>query len=127
MKTRAAVAFEAGKPLEIVEVDLEGPRQGEVLVEIRATGVCHTDAFTLSGDDPEGAFPAILSATRRRTADVCTAANARGGQPWPRIPTNRTQQWPIGPIFAVRCPWPGDGPISTTRRWPRSAGPPRMP
>lgn len=60
MKTRAAVAFEAGKPLEIVEVDLEGPKAGEVLVEIKATGVCHTDAFTLSGDDPEGAFPAIL-------------------------------------------------------------------
>jgi len=60
MKTRAAVAFEAGKPLEIVEVDLEGPQAGEVLVEIKATGVCHTDAFTLSGDDPEGAFPAIL-------------------------------------------------------------------
>lgn len=60
MKTRAAVAFEAGKPLEIVEVDLEGPRAGEVLVEIKATGVCHTDAFTLSGDDPEGLFPAIL-------------------------------------------------------------------
>jgi S-(hydroxymethyl)glutathione dehydrogenase/alcohol dehydrogenase len=60
MKTRAAVAFEAGKPLEIVEVDLEGPRAGEVLVEMMATGICHTDAFTLSGDDPEGAFPAIL-------------------------------------------------------------------
>ncbi len=60
MKTRAAVAFEAGKPLEIAEVDLEGPRAGEVLVEIKATGICHTDAFTLSGDDPEGAFPAIL-------------------------------------------------------------------
>ena len=60
MKSRAAVAFEAGKPLEIVEVDLEGPKRGEVLVEIKATGVCHTDAFTLSGDDPEGAFPAIL-------------------------------------------------------------------
>ncbi len=60
MKTRAAIAFEAGKPLEIAEVDLEGPRDGEVLVEVKATGVCHTDAFTLSGDDPEGAFPAIL-------------------------------------------------------------------
>jgi len=60
MKTRAAVAFAAGQPLEIVEVDLEGPRAGEVLVEIKATGVCHTDAFTLSGDDPEGAFPAIM-------------------------------------------------------------------
>ncbi len=60
IKTRAAVAFEAGKPLEIVEVDLEGPKAGEVLVEMKATGVCHTDAFTLSGEDPEGAFPAIL-------------------------------------------------------------------
>ncbi|WIO75182.1 S-(hydroxymethyl)glutathione dehydrogenase/class III alcohol dehydrogenase [Porticoccaceae bacterium LTM1] len=60
MKTRAAIAFAAGKPLEIHEVDLAGPRAGEVLVEIKATGVCHTDAFTLSGDDPEGAFPAIL-------------------------------------------------------------------
>ncbi|KKB77295.1 alcohol dehydrogenase [Devosia limi DSM 17137] len=60
MKTRAAVAFQAGKPLEIVEVDLEGPRAGEVLVEIKATGLCHTDDFTLSGADPEGLFPAIL-------------------------------------------------------------------
>jgi len=60
MKSRAAVAFEAGKDLEIIEVDLEGPQAGEVLVEIKATGICHTDAFTLSGEDPEGAFPAIL-------------------------------------------------------------------
>jgi len=60
MKTRAAVAFEAGKPLEIIDVDLDGPKTGEVLVELKATGVCHTDAFTLSGDDPEGVFPTIL-------------------------------------------------------------------
>lgn len=60
MKTRAAVAVKAGAPLEIEMLDLEGPKQGEVLVEIMATGVCHTDAFTLSGDDPEGAFPAVL-------------------------------------------------------------------
>ena len=60
MQTRAAVAFSAGKPLEVIEVDLEGPKAGEVLVEIKATGICHTDAFTLSGDDPEGTFPAIL-------------------------------------------------------------------
>jgi S-(hydroxymethyl)glutathione dehydrogenase / alcohol dehydrogenase len=60
MKTRAAVAFEKAKPLEIVEVDLEGPKQGEVLVEIKATGICHTDEFTRSGADPEGLFPAIL-------------------------------------------------------------------
>jgi len=60
MKTRAAVAFAAGKPLEVMEVDLEGPREGEVLIEIKATGICHTDEFTLSGADPEGIFPAIL-------------------------------------------------------------------
>ncbi|MBJ3763266.1 S-(hydroxymethyl)glutathione dehydrogenase/class III alcohol dehydrogenase [Maribius pontilimi] len=60
MKTRAAVAVEAGKPLEMMEVNLEGPRKGEVLVEIKATGICHTDEFTRSGDDPEGLFPAIL-------------------------------------------------------------------
>jgi S-(hydroxymethyl)glutathione dehydrogenase/alcohol dehydrogenase len=60
MKVKAAVALEAGKPLSIQTVDLEGPRFGEVLVEIKATGVCHTDEFTLSGADPEGLFPAIL-------------------------------------------------------------------
>ena len=60
MRTKAAVALVAGKPLEIMEVELEGPRPGEVLVEIKATGLCHTDEFTRSGDDPEGIFPAIL-------------------------------------------------------------------
>ncbi|HSV18955.1 MAG TPA: S-(hydroxymethyl)glutathione dehydrogenase/class III alcohol dehydrogenase [Casimicrobiaceae bacterium] len=60
MKTRAAVAWKAGAPLTIETVDLEGPRAGEVLVEVKATGICHTDWFTLSGDDPEGLFPAIL-------------------------------------------------------------------
>ncbi|MCC7039576.1 MAG: S-(hydroxymethyl)glutathione dehydrogenase/class III alcohol dehydrogenase [Burkholderiales bacterium] len=60
MKSRAAVAFAAGKPLSIVEIDVEPPRSGEVLVKISHTGVCHTDAFTLSGDDPEGLFPCVL-------------------------------------------------------------------
>ena len=60
MKTKAAVAFGAGQPLSIEEVDLDGPRAGEVLVELKATGICHTDEFTRSGADPEGAFPAIL-------------------------------------------------------------------
>ena len=60
MDVRAAVAVAAGKPLAVETVQLEGPRAGEVLVEIKATGICHTDAFTLSGDDPEGLFPAIL-------------------------------------------------------------------
>jgi S-(hydroxymethyl)glutathione dehydrogenase/alcohol dehydrogenase len=60
MKTRAAVAREAGKPLNLETVDVEGPRAGEVLVEIKATGICHTDEYTLSGADPEGIFPAVL-------------------------------------------------------------------
>ena len=60
MKTRAAVAYQAGSPLTVEDVNLEGPKAGEVLVEIKATGICHTDEFTLSGADPEGAFPAIL-------------------------------------------------------------------
>ena len=60
MQTRAAVAWEAGKPLSIETIQVEGPRAGEVLVEIKATGLCHTDAYTLSGADPEGLFPAIL-------------------------------------------------------------------
>ena len=60
MKTRAAVAFEAKKPLEVVELDLDGPKAGEVLVEIMATGICHTDAYTLDGFDSEGIFPSVL-------------------------------------------------------------------
>src|SRR3977135_2895 len=60
MDVRAAVAFEAGKPLQLETVGLQGPKAGEVLVEIKATGICHTDAFTLSGEDPEGLFPTIL-------------------------------------------------------------------
>src|SRR5438046_1317792 len=60
MDVRAAVAYEAGKPLEVTTVRLEGPKSGEVLVELKATGVCHTDEFTRSGADPEGLFPAIL-------------------------------------------------------------------
>jgi S-(hydroxymethyl)glutathione dehydrogenase/alcohol dehydrogenase len=60
MKSRAAVAFGPGKPLEIVEIDVAPPKKGEVLIKITHTGVCHTDAFTLSGDDPEGIFPAVL-------------------------------------------------------------------
>lgn len=60
MKTRAAIAWEAGKPLSVEEIDLQGPKPGEVLVRLKATGVCHTDAYTLSGADPEGLFPCIL-------------------------------------------------------------------
>jgi S-(hydroxymethyl)glutathione dehydrogenase/alcohol dehydrogenase len=60
MKTRAAVAWKAGEPLTIETIEIEGPKAGEALIEIMATGVCHTDAYTLSGADPEGIFPAIL-------------------------------------------------------------------
>ena len=60
MKSRAAVAFAPGQPLQIVEIDVAPPQKGEVLVKITHTGVCHTDAFTLSGEDPEGVFPAVL-------------------------------------------------------------------
>ena len=60
MKSRAAIAWEAGKPLSVEEIDVAGPKAGEVLVRIVATGVCHTDAYTLSGADPEGFFPRIL-------------------------------------------------------------------
>ncbi|MEM9512308.1 MAG: alcohol dehydrogenase catalytic domain-containing protein, partial [Cyanobacteria bacterium P01_E01_bin.48] len=60
MDVKAAVAYEAGKPLVVETIQLDGPKAGEVLIEIKATGVCHTDAYTLSGADPEGLFPAIL-------------------------------------------------------------------
>ena len=60
METKAAIATAAGKPLSIETVTLDGPREGEVLVEIKATGICHTDEFTRSGGDPEGIFPSIL-------------------------------------------------------------------
>ena len=60
METRAAVAHKAGQPLVIETVHLDGPKAGEVLIEVKASGICHTDAFTLSGGDPEGLFPAIL-------------------------------------------------------------------
>ena len=60
MKSRAAVAFEAGKPLEVVEIDVAPPRKGEVLIRVTHTGVCHTDAYTLEGSDPEGVFPVVL-------------------------------------------------------------------
>lgn len=66
MKSRAAVAFAPGKPLEIVEIDVAPPKKGEVLIKVTHTGVCHTDAFTLSGDDPEGVFPVFRSRRGRR-------------------------------------------------------------
>src|SRR3984893_1901906 len=79
MKTRAAVALEKAKPLQITEVNLDGPKAGEVLVEVKATGICHTDEFTLSGADPEGLFPAILG---HEGAGGVVAVG--GGLPWVR-------------------------------------------
>ena len=73
MKTRAAVAFEAKQPLEIVELDLEGPKQGEVLVEIMATGICHTDAYTLDGLDSEGGCSPPCWATKVRGSSARSA------------------------------------------------------
>ncbi len=73
----AAIATAAGKPLEITTVQLERPREGEVLVEIKATGVCHTDEFTLSGADPEGLFPAIL---RKSNVSVLLVSDGKASQ-----------------------------------------------
>ena len=75
MKSKAAIAFSAGEPLSIEEVDLEGPKSGEVLIEVMATGVCHTDAYTLSGGDPSGLFPDTWP--RRRW-------DCKGGRRWGR-------------------------------------------
>src|SRR3546814_14938164 len=81
MKTRAAVAFEAKKPLEIVELDLEGPKAGEVLVEIMATGICHTDASTLAGFAREGMFPTVLG---HAGAGIVREVGAELGGAWGR-------------------------------------------
>jgi S-(hydroxymethyl)glutathione dehydrogenase/alcohol dehydrogenase len=79
MKTQAAVAVAARKPLEIITVDLEGPKAGEVLVEIKASGVCHTDEFTRSGADPEGLFPAILGHEGAGIGAVINTAKVQAG------------------------------------------------
>jgi len=73
MESRAAIAVKAGAPLEVGTIDIEGPKAGECLVEIKATGVCHTDEFTLSGADPEGIFPAVLGHPECRVCDYCTS------------------------------------------------------
>ena len=83
MKTKAAVAFAPKQPLEIVELDLEGPQAGEVLVEIMATGICHTDAYTLDGLDSEGLFPSVLGhegAGIVRDQNVLARVRQQGGR-----------------------------------------------
>jgi S-(hydroxymethyl)glutathione dehydrogenase/alcohol dehydrogenase len=79
IKSRAAVAFAANQPLQIVEVDVAPPQAGEVMVRITATGVCHTDAFTLSGADPEGIFPVILGHEGGGIVEAIGEGNVRGG------------------------------------------------
>ena len=106
MKTRAAVAYGPGQPLTVEMVDLEGPRAGEVLVEIKATGVCHTDEFTRSGADPEGLFPAILGhegagvvrevAYCRQAAALAGASPTGHGFPLP----NETGEAPMNIVIA---------------------------
>ena len=100
MKTRAAVAVAAGKPLEATEVELEGPRAGEVLVEVKATGICHTDDFTLSGADPEGLFPAILGHEGAGVVvDVGAGRNERAqGRPRHSALHPRMSSVPIVPV-----------------------------
>ena len=86
MQARAAVAWQAGKPLSLETVELEGPKAGEVLVEIKATGICHTDEYTLSGADPEGLFPTILGHEGAGVVVEGTAfGGARGRTDVPRI------------------------------------------
>jgi Zn-dependent alcohol dehydrogenase len=103
MKTRAAVAFEAKKPLEIVELDLEGPKAGEVLVEIMATGICHTDAYTLDGFDSEGIFPSVLGhegagIVREVGAGV---TSVKPGDPALHARMRQMQNLPVGQIQSV--------------------------
>ena len=123
MKTRAAVAYAAGEPLRIEEVELEGPKAGEVLVEIMATGVCHTDAYTLSGDDPEGLFPSILGhegagivreveGAGRFTGHSVAAARAQSSALF--VPSSTICETTVAPAAP-----PGPQPAETAARPPR--------
>src|ERR1700685_1396715 len=89
MNTKAAVAARARKPLEIMTVDLDGPKTGEVLVEIKASGVCHTDEFTRSGADPEGLFPAILGHEARESSSTWAPASPRCARAITSFPCTR--------------------------------------
>ena len=113
MKSRAAVAWAARKPLGIEEVDVAGPKEGEVLLKVAATGVCHTDAFTLSGQDPEGLFPAIMGheggATVVETGAGVTSRQARRSRhPALHSRMRQVQILPVrdGPICAARSARP---------------------
>ena len=106
MQTRAAVAWKAGEPLTIETIDIEGPKAGEVLVEIMATGICHTDAYTLSGADPEGIFPAILGhegagIVREVGAGVTTLTVGRPRHPALHAGMPAVQNLPVAPLQPV--------------------------
>jgi NADPH:quinone reductase-like Zn-dependent oxidoreductase len=111
MQTRAAVAWKAGEPLTIETIEIEGPKAGEVLVEVMATGICHTDAYTLSGADPEGIFPAILghegagmcvrwapASPRSKSATTSSRSTRRNaGSAKPVFPADQTSVPPSAP------------------------------
>jgi len=109
MKSRAAVAFGPGQPLQIVEIDVAPPRAGEVLVRITHTGVCHTDAYTLSGDDPEGVFPAVLGheggGIVMEVGEVLPACNpaTMSFRCTPQSVANASSASPAKPICVRRC------------------------
>ena len=117
MKTRAAVALEKAKPLEITDVDLDGPKAGEVLVEVKATGICHTDEFTLSGADPEGLFPADPRPRGRRHRRRCRAGRDQREEGRPRHSAlhARMPAMPVVPLAQDQ----------SVHRHPRDAGPGR--
>ena len=111
MKTRAAVAWEAGKPLEIEELELDGPKEGEVLIKIVATGVCHTDAFTLSGEDPEGIFPSVLG---HEGAGIVMEVGKNVTSVKPELSVN---VWSITPSRSVSQPSVIESPSGSTTTW----------
>ena len=114
MEARAAVAFEAGKPLAVTHVQLDGPKAGEVLVEIKATGICHTDEFTLSGKDPEGLFPGDPRPRGRRRRGRCRPGRHLGEEGRPRHPALHAGM-PAMPVVPVAQ----DQPLHRDPRHPR--------
>ena len=101
MKTKAAICYAAGKPLEIVTVDLDGPKAGEVLIELKATGVCHTDEFTRSGADPEGLFPVILG---HEGAGIVVDVGPGVTTAQERRPRHSAVHAGVSPVQVLHCP-----------------------
>ena len=101
MKVKAAIAFEAAKPLVVDEIELAPPKQGEVLVRLAATGVCHTDAFTLSGRDPEGLFPSVLGHEGAGVVEEVGRGRHLGGARRPRDPALHPR---VSATASTACP-----------------------